>query len=211
MHIEQDDLTARARIRDAALRHFADHGADATTIRAVAEEAGVTPGLVCHHFGSKRGLREACDAYVLGHLQVGSSETRDKRRLADPEHLATVYRSPPVVLRYLARALLDGSAAAATLFDDLVSLAEENLTNRQLREQESLTDPRAQAAVQVAMLLGTWVYRDHIVRALDAEPATPQTLLRVTAALANIMSSVLTTKPARNPERYVDEATHDLT
>ena len=63
-----EDLTARARIRDAALRLFGDRGTDGTTIRDIAATAGVSGGLVRHHFGSKEGLRDACDAYALDSL-----------------------------------------------------------------------------------------------------------------------------------------------
>jgi AcrR family transcriptional regulator len=59
-----DDLTARARIRDAAIEAFAARGFDAT-VRDIAARAGVSPGLITHHFGSKDALREACDAEAL--------------------------------------------------------------------------------------------------------------------------------------------------
>ena len=58
------DLTAKATIRNTALRLFADRGPDAVTVRDVAAAAGVSPGLVMHHFGSKAGLREAVDEHV---------------------------------------------------------------------------------------------------------------------------------------------------
>lgn len=45
-----------------ARRLFSDNGYDATTIRAVAAEAGVAPNLVTRYFGGKAGLyREASD------------------------------------------------------------------------------------------------------------------------------------------------------
>src|SRR5690606_20135242 len=44
-----------ARIRDAAIVEFAAHGFTKSTVRAIAESAGVSPGLVIHHFGSKDG------------------------------------------------------------------------------------------------------------------------------------------------------------
>ncbi|HJE59178.1 MAG TPA: TetR/AcrR family transcriptional regulator, partial [Nocardiopsis listeri] len=53
---QRDDLTARARIRDAALTRFGQEGFG-VSVRAIAEEAGVSPGLVIHHFGSKEKLR----------------------------------------------------------------------------------------------------------------------------------------------------------
>ena len=38
-------------------------------IRAIAADAGVSPGLVVHHFGSKDGLREACDRHVVARFR----------------------------------------------------------------------------------------------------------------------------------------------
>ena len=58
------DLTARARIRDAAIDCFAEVGFD-SSYRAIAARAGVSPGLITHHFRSKAGLRAECDAEVL--------------------------------------------------------------------------------------------------------------------------------------------------
>jgi AcrR family transcriptional regulator len=52
------------RILDAAILRFGRDGFSAG-LRAVAADAGVTAGLVVHHFGSKDGLRKACDARVL--------------------------------------------------------------------------------------------------------------------------------------------------
>lgn len=59
-----DDLTTRARIRDAAIARFARDGFGAP-LRTIATDAGVSAALVVHHFGSKDGLRAACDAYVF--------------------------------------------------------------------------------------------------------------------------------------------------
>jgi AcrR family transcriptional regulator len=69
-----DDLTARARIRDAAITCFASSGFDAT-VRTIASAAGVSPGLITHHFGSKEGLREECDAEVLRRIRELKVET----------------------------------------------------------------------------------------------------------------------------------------
>jgi AcrR family transcriptional regulator len=49
----------RAAILTAARRLFASEGADGTSVRAVAREAGVDPALVLHYFGSKEGLFQA--------------------------------------------------------------------------------------------------------------------------------------------------------
>ena len=46
-------------------RGFARDGVKATSIRDVAAAAGVSPGLVQHHFATKAALREAVDERVL--------------------------------------------------------------------------------------------------------------------------------------------------
>ena len=72
--IGSDDLTARARIRDAAIECFAASGFDAT-VRQIAARAGVSAGLITHHFGSKEALRAACDAEVLHRILELKVET----------------------------------------------------------------------------------------------------------------------------------------
>lgn len=53
-----DDRTARARIRDEALRFLAERGPDAVTVRDIAAASAVSPTLVAH-YPSKDGLRSA--------------------------------------------------------------------------------------------------------------------------------------------------------
>jgi TetR/AcrR family transcriptional regulator, regulator of cefoperazone and chloramphenicol sensitivity len=182
------DITARARIRDAAMRLFADQGGKATTIRAVAQQAAVAPGLVSHHFGSKQGLRDACDDYVLDYLRQIIQQGVDEQGVADPAYLDSVYQGAADILRYVARALVDDSAAAATLFDNFVALTEEYLTNHPSHGGVSQSDVRTQAAVIVAMRLGVWVLHPHLLRALGADTLTPQLLARLSAAVLDVMS-----------------------
>src|ERR1700747_963951 len=67
---DKADLTAKARIRTAALDLFANKGAASTTIREVASAAGVTHGLVVHHFTNKEGLRRAVRQHVIESLRL---------------------------------------------------------------------------------------------------------------------------------------------
>jgi AcrR family transcriptional regulator len=50
---------SRARIVDAALHLFAEHGYDGTSVRMIAERAGVSPGLLYHYFPAKEALLRA--------------------------------------------------------------------------------------------------------------------------------------------------------
>jgi AcrR family transcriptional regulator len=159
------DLTARARILDVALRHFGEKGEGGTTFRGVAADAGVSPGLVQHHFGSKEALRAACDVYVLEALRAQSKATVVEGRLAGAAYVETAYAAAPLLQRYLGRVLVDGSPAAAALFDEIVKLTEHYLrkaggTSRRPAQR------RAQAAVFATMKLGLAVFHEQLVRSL---------------------------------------------
>jgi len=69
-----DDRTTKARIRDAAIECFAAKGAEGTTARKVAAAAGVSPGLVMHHYGSMDGLRLTCDEHVASTIRRHKEE-----------------------------------------------------------------------------------------------------------------------------------------
>ena len=49
-------VSSRGVVLDAARARFARYGYDATTIRGVAADAGVTPGLVMQFYGTKERL-----------------------------------------------------------------------------------------------------------------------------------------------------------
>jgi AcrR family transcriptional regulator len=112
------DLTARARIRDAAVECFAESGFD-TPFRTIAARADVSPGLITHHYGSKAALRAECDAEVLRRYHglkseaVGAPNAFLLERLVAPGEAA-------IVTVYMLRAIHDGGAPAQAFLDSLV-------------------------------------------------------------------------------------------
>ena len=133
-----EDLTARARIRDAALALFAERGVDGATIRDIANSAGVSGGLVRHHFGSKDELRAACDSYALDQLMQIKEQAVDGQ-LANASFMSAAHPTVLLLYRYLARSLVDGSPAAAAMFDEMVELGEAWLTRH---NPGQMADPR---------------------------------------------------------------------
>ena len=63
--VTAEDRSRIERIRNAALKTFGAHGTSSTSLRTVAEAAGVSVGLVQHHFVNKAGLIQAVDDYVM--------------------------------------------------------------------------------------------------------------------------------------------------
>lgn len=110
------DLTARARIRDAAIDLFGRHGFAHTRVRDVAELAGVSPGLVLHHFESKLGLRQACDAFVTDELFSRKDALTTPSAVDAVRSWLADFDAFRPLLRYISRMLTDGSPAGADLF-----------------------------------------------------------------------------------------------
>jgi AcrR family transcriptional regulator len=107
-------------IVDAATRVFASEGIGATSLRAVARAAGVSPALVVHHFGGKDGLVEAVEEAALrefgnAYESVEPGEGTDLLRERARQTTA-VMRERPDVCAYLGRALVEGTPGSARLF-----------------------------------------------------------------------------------------------
>jgi AcrR family transcriptional regulator len=188
--VASEDLTARARIRDAALTLFAERGIDGTTIRDIAKAAGVSGGLVRHHFGSKEGLRDTCDTYALDRLMAIKEQAILEGQLGNPGFMASVHPTVLGLYRYLARALLDGSAAAAGMFDEMVVITEQWLRRF---VPDAPSDPRPYAAVLVAMQIGMLGMHEHLSRALGADILTPEGNLRMMRGSIDLHSRALLT------------------
>jgi AcrR family transcriptional regulator len=181
------DLTARARIREAAIQLFTQRGVKETAVLDIAKTAGVSGGLIRHHFGSKDGLRVACDTYVLDEL-LRFKEAALTQLRADPDFQPTFDARQVLLRRYLGRAMVDGSPAAAARFVHTV-----DETEHWFVDQSGLdpTDARACAAVLAGMTLGVFAMQDHIAKALGEDPLSPRVHERIAQAYAVIYSPAL--------------------
>ena len=165
-----EDLTARARIRDAALTQFAARGFKAATFKDIAEQAGVSTGLVQHHFGTKDKLRKACDDAVIEVFRRRTTRAAVSGEITKPEFVAALYDASPLLLRYLARAAVDGGSAADAVLDELASGAEGFLTHTwPERFPPGSQRARDSAAVMCAMHTGVLVLHDHLARQMGTD------------------------------------------
>lgn len=152
------DDNGAIRLRDAALVLFGERGFEGTSVRAIAERAGVTAGLVLHHYGSKQGLREAVDQHVLSTVRTVWTDLGEVS--ADTDQLALrqrgfqeLFQQHPYMGRYLRRALLESSDASVAFFDGLVDLSRSLFAAlRAAGLAQPTDDPEAQ--VLLSMLLG---------------------------------------------------------
>ncbi|WP_433258869.1 TetR/AcrR family transcriptional regulator [Streptosporangium sp. CA-135522] len=184
---DPEDLTARARIRDAAMLHFAEQGFERATIRGIAETAGVSSGLVRHHFGSKQALREACDAHLVKMIRRLNDEVRSGHALDKTNPVATANAAMGPYRGYLARALVEGSAEA--VFDQMVELTEEWLADADRKRPDAPdVDRKVRAAVSTAMALAVAVLHKHLSRGMGVDLFSPEGDLLLARALIDIHS-----------------------
>lgn len=173
-----------ARIRDAAISAFAEHGFTATTIRAIATAAGVSPGLVIHHFGSKGGLRSACDDHVFEALTETKRENADR----SPLTVAEMLRHGPMrtMAEYLIRSLLDPSDQGQRFFDHYVESVEEiideGFAGYTFRKSD---DPRAQSTMIAMLALAPMLLEPRARHALGTEDL-PGSMARIAPQLFDL-------------------------
>jgi AcrR family transcriptional regulator len=114
-----DDRKARERIRDAAVVRFATSGFGAS-VRAIATDAGVSPALVIHHFGSKDKLHAACDEYVLAWIAEAKRENMGKAtggRLLDVISQQDEYAP---LIGYVLRSVQAGGAVGKSFVEHMI-------------------------------------------------------------------------------------------
>jgi AcrR family transcriptional regulator len=139
------DLTATARIRDAAIAQFGEHGFG-VGVRAIADAAGVSAGLVIHHFGSKEGLRKACDDYVAEEIRSSKSEAMKSNDPATWFAQMAEIESYAPMMAYLVRSMQSGGELATMLWRRMIDNAEEYLDEGvRAGTVKPSRDPRARA------------------------------------------------------------------
>lgn len=185
-----EDLTARARIRDAAMAEFADKGYRGATMRGIADAAGVSVGLVQHHFGTKDGLRAACDEVVLELVRMKTAAVEDGS-ISDPQVLATLLSMAPAVQRYVGRAMVDGSTRIAEMVDRVMASGEEFLTSWWPdRFAPGTRRTRDAAAVMVAINTSTMVLQRHLARRMGVESFSETAIRRIGLATFDVYEAI---------------------
>ncbi|GEL20236.1 TetR family transcriptional regulator [Pseudonocardia asaccharolytica DSM 44247 = NBRC 16224] len=179
------DLTTRARIRDAAIHRF---GADgfAASVRSIATQAGVSPGLVIHHFGSKDALRAACDEYVLQVIRESKSRALTPGSASDLlAQLADVEEYTPLVA-YMVQGMLAGGDLAVAFLDQMIADAEGYLaTGVEAGTVRPSRDPAARARYLVLANVGALLLHVRLHPPVDGDyAATIRELTALTAVPA---------------------------
>jgi AcrR family transcriptional regulator len=197
--VQPDDLTARARIREAALELFVRDGIHGTSMRSIAAKARVSPSLVVHHFGTKARLREAVDDAVLAAFEtaLGSVDLNGTPVEVSDRFNAAVSRiigGDRNVREYIGLSLVEGSPASQRLFDALTDLLVDGLTMLQRTGHVRRgTNTTWSAYAVLFIILGPILLSRQLEARLRSDPFAPRTVATRSATNIDILQHGLFT------------------
>ena len=180
-------IDTRAQLIEVATSAFARDGIAATSLRAIAKEAGVSPALVVHHFGSREKLIEDCIIKALGlwvsekqeFLDVSLSTALAKWQGAIAEHGAK--------LQFFRQVLIAGGEPANILFSRMVKESEmmiqAQIDKGQMRKAENIPDL---ALLMTLHGLAPLIMQDQVNNHLGGNFLEPELGSRLTGASLEI-------------------------
>lgn len=186
---------AADRILDAALHRFGTDGFSATSVRALAKDADVSPALILHHYGSKDGLRQACDDYVFAFFQQMFA------RQGDPTQTMSAFEGftaeSMALMRYLMRQASEDSPRANDLIANIIELTKQTMAEQtRAGYAKPSDDPDMRAAVLVMLRLGPLLFSGAMQRATGADVLHPDGLRRMYRTTIEILESGIYTHEA---------------
>lgn len=123
MSTENTDVPGEDPLVTAAIECFARAGS-AATLRTIAADAGVSAALLVKRFGSKDGLRRACDDAVLARIV----QAKESSIAAASAHRSIVWGLTPgadgdqaVLLGYVMHAVLEGGSAGRAFLEEMIA------------------------------------------------------------------------------------------
>jgi TetR/AcrR family transcriptional regulator, regulator of cefoperazone and chloramphenicol sensitivity len=165
-------------IRDAAMKCFAERGFASTSLRTIADVAGVSLGQIQHYFATRQRLIESIDAHVLAifarALHPSSTESDRDRVVAAGEQFAQLMSENPAVMDYVGRSLSEGGQVGAVIFDGLYRISEQQGRGFIAAglAAEGL-DPVWSVLLPLILRVGTVILRPHIERHLGGDLYNP--------------------------------------
>lgn len=172
----EGDLASVARIRQAALRLFATQGVSSTPLRAIAAEARVTVGLIPHHFGSKNGLRDGLERWIVAQFADAlaqanaAAEERGANAQERQAHVNAMLEQNPFIKDYMRREFLHPHPGG-TLLKQLTELIADSVDDMRARGFASSSRDRTdQVVAAMVRQLGTLFLQPMVDQVIDVLP-----------------------------------------
>ncbi|WP_071289728.1 TetR/AcrR family transcriptional regulator [Mycolicibacterium llatzerense] len=190
----QREPSTEEKLIAAALHIFAEQGIAATSLRSVADFAGVSPGALQHHFATKAALVQAVDAHVLQIIADNlepAVQQAEYTSVTAGRSIVHLMANHPIAMDYMKRVLVEGDpdgGVGQVIFDGLAKISE----SQGLRFQEqglmrddvdflwSFLNP-------IVLRVGAIILRQHIERFLPGRFYDREQLERWDASVTNLL------------------------
>ncbi len=163
----QGDADLREHLLDAALAAFAAEGIRATSLKAIAARAGVTPALVHYYFGSKQALQDAVVEERFMQVALGLRTLLGAPDQPPRELIASfvagvhalVERFPWLPVIWVREILTEGGALREMLLSRVAPMVPRALAERFARAQaQGAINPRLDPRLLVVSLVGLTLF-----------------------------------------------------
>ncbi|GIF72982.1 TetR/AcrR family transcriptional regulator [Asanoa siamensis] len=178
----------REALLQVASRRFARDGYASTTVREIADEAGVNVALISRYFASKEGLFEACLAAAV----------TDLRRDAGDTSLEAI---APSIARRMVGATSDGGRLPDTLLLLLRSSGDEHVDNVRREFLQSLSERMAAASpagpetlLRAQILLATTLGMALLRTSMSIQPLAAATEQDLLGPVSDLVDALLAEK-----------------
>lgn len=164
----EGEAARREALISAALDLVAESGPQAATVRAIAERAGVTPGLIRHYFANKGELARAAFRTLMDRLTGISEASLDGSGMAPEQRLASFVVSslrapsvdPEVLTQWAGFIHMIRSDEALRAVHEATYVGYRDRLERLISDLSRTNDPavlRAQAIACNALIDGLWL------------------------------------------------------
>ena len=178
----------------AALQIFAEQGIAVTSLRAVADFAGVSPGALQHHFPTKAALVKAVDTHVLRIIAENlepAVQQAEYTTITAGRSIVELIANHPTAMDYLKRVLVEGDAdggVGQVIFDGLAKISEDQ--GRKFQEQGLMRDDIDflwSFLNPLVLRVGAIILRRHIERFLPGHFYDREQLERWDSSVTNLL------------------------
>ena len=197
IQLEEIQPLGRAQLIDSAIRAVAAYGRKGATVRIIANDASVTPGLIIHHFATKARLLDEADRVVVNRLTEAMKtpvecRTADETIKSIANQLSNIIGSDSDLRAYVRRSFLEGTASGASIFNEMVDTTLVHINKYALQKTETEQGLRWTAAQVLSINLAGLIFEPFLEEWAKQSPFSEDEVIRRTSANSQFIKAGLT-------------------
>jgi AcrR family transcriptional regulator len=194
--------TSKERLIELATAVFARDGFEASSLRAIAREAAVSPALLVHHFGSRQELVEECISATLGQWMGTKKDLMAKPLSQSVAEWQNTVEEHGVELEFFRQVLIHGGPNATILFGQMVieatQMVMEDIASGKMRDFQQ---PEDAALIMVLHGLAPLILKPQVDQVLGGNFLDPLIGMRLAKTNLEIYNHGVYTNQTKDGEK----------